>query len=204
MDKNMKSIVIFILSISIISGCSTFNSVFPDRTKEYQQAETLPDLEIPPDLTVGAINNAMSIPGETNRSGSTSQANSTATLNQAIIESINNNKPLLAIPDEFTSAWAEVDQILQNAAVTITSKDQSTGIFNINYSADAPQEDAGFFSRMAFWNRSSAQDYQLSLTGVGNKTELVILDSNGEWNSTQETEILLTTIRDHYNLNRTQ
>ncbi|MGY8815977.1 MAG: outer membrane protein assembly factor BamC [Gammaproteobacteria bacterium] len=200
----MKTIVILILSISIISGCSTFNSIFPDRTKEYQQAEVLPDLEIPPDLTVGAISNSMSIPGEMNRTGRTSQVNSTATINQAVIESVNNNKPLLAIPEEFTRAWAEVDQILQNAAVTITSKDQSTGTFEVNYSADAPQEDAGFFSRMAFWNRGSSSDYKLSLTGVGNKTELVILDSNGEWNSTQETQILLTTIRDHYNLNRTQ
>ncbi len=190
--------------IGLVSGCSTFNSVFPDRSKEYQAAETLPDLEIPPDLTVDAINNSMSILGETRQAARPDSVNATATAKQAVIQSINNNKPLLSIPDEFTVAWTEVESILENARVAINGRDQSVGTFDISYSPDAPQEDEGFFSRISFWNRVSSRDYQLSLTGVGNKTELVILDEKGEWNSDQETDILLTTIRDHYNLTNSQ
>jgi len=72
MGKNMKLIVITLLMIGLVTGCSTFNRVFPDRSKDYQQAETLPDLEIPPDLTGGASSESMTIPGEKSEIGSLS------------------------------------------------------------------------------------------------------------------------------------
>ena len=46
-------------------GCSwfpTFDDVMPDRNKEYQKSASLPDLEIPPDLSSDAISDTLSVP----------------------------------------------------------------------------------------------------------------------------------------------
>ena len=198
----MKLTFTLIILTALLSGCSTFNRVFPDRTNDYREAESLPDLEIPPDLTAGAINANMSVPGEQRNRESGSQAGGD-TVAMAEIESIN-NKPLLSIPDEFTLAWTEVEGILQNAGVIINKSDQTTGMFEVNYYPDAPQEDEGFLSRLAFWKRGGSKPYKLSLTGVGNKTELVVLNMNDEWIADTESDLLLATIRDHYNLAKTQ
>ena len=126
MDKKIKNTVFIVLVIYLITGCSIFNDVFPDRSDDYQRAESLPDLEIPPDLTAGATNDAMTIPGERERAiGSTPEI--TEAPKQASIQSINNNKPLLSIPDEFTIVWGEVEGILQDSGVGTQSPSEAPG-----------------------------------------------------------------------------
>ena len=212
MEGKMKVFLITVLAVTL-TACSTINNVFPDRSREYERAETMPDLEIPPDLVSGGINESMSIPGEDQVAApAQTQAVTTATATpmtatQATIETINNNNNLLAIPEEFTVAWVEVDRILQDAEIQINEQDRNTGIFKVTYSLDGDSRQRGLFTMIRtldFSTSGDSQDYQVSLTGVGNKTELVILDMEGEWVSDENSQSLLTTIRDHYNLSRSQ
>ena len=62
---NGKKLLTLILSL-LLAGTAACG-LFPDRSREYQQSESLPDLEIPPDLTRDAISDRMAIPGERNR-----------------------------------------------------------------------------------------------------------------------------------------
>jgi len=212
MEGKMKVFVITLLMV-LITGCSTINNVFPDRSREYERAQTMPSLEIPPDLVASGINDSMSIPGEATRvvpsqgqATTSSTPASTTNIKQASIESIN-NKPLLSIPEEYTTAWTEVDKILQNAEIKINEQDQATGVVNVSYSIDGQTEDRGLFTMIRTWDwrtSADAEDFQISLTGVGNKTELIILDMDGEWVNDDTSNSLLTTIRDHYNLSHTQ
>lgn len=55
--------LILLLALAGHAGCG----MFPDNSREYQEAEAMPDLEIPPDLTKDAISDRMAIPGERNR-----------------------------------------------------------------------------------------------------------------------------------------
>lgn len=217
MEEKMKVLLIALLAVCL-TACTTFNNVFPDRSTEYERAQTMPDLEIPPDLVASGINESMSIPGESTRVQpaqpqaapspvSTPTTNTTVVTNQATIESINNNKPLLSIPEEFTAAWIEVDRILKDAEIQINEQDRTTGIFKVSYSLDGGGQQRGLFTMIRSLDFSTAgdsQDFQISLTGVGNKTEMVILDMDGEWISDDASNSLLTTIRDHYNLSRSQ
>ncbi|MGH2652169.1 MAG: hypothetical protein ACRDHK_13285, partial [Actinomycetota bacterium] len=53
------------LYLSAMLGCSwfpTFDEVIPDRNKEYQKSASLPDLEIPPDLSSDAVSDTLSVP----------------------------------------------------------------------------------------------------------------------------------------------
>lgn len=204
---------LFLMSLMAVSltACSTINEVFPDRSRDYERAETMPDLEIPPDLVSGGINESMSIPGEpqgaTQGQVQSQMVTSTASVNRASIETIKNNNSLLSIPEEFPSAWQEVEKILQDAEIQINEQDRNTGIFKVTYSLEGGSGQRGLFTMLRtldFSTSGDSQDYQISLTGVGNKTELVVLDMDGEWVSDDNSNSLLSTIRDHYNLSRSQ
>ena len=61
----------FICAVSLLAGCSKLkpklDEVLPDKRTVYKKSKSLPDLEVPPDLTTDAIRDQMAIPqgGET-------------------------------------------------------------------------------------------------------------------------------------------
>ena len=60
--------LLFVTSI-LINGCGSLPSldeVLPDNRDRYQKSRTLPDLEVPPDLTSEALNDPLVIPDEEN------------------------------------------------------------------------------------------------------------------------------------------
>ncbi len=63
----MKNFVVVLLIAVFINGCSTVGRMFPDNSTDYQRAEALPQLEIPPDLSGDGISRSMNIPNEDTR-----------------------------------------------------------------------------------------------------------------------------------------
>lgn len=56
-----------LLGVLAVTGCSylpSFDEVLPDKRTEYRKSQSMPDLEVPPDLTAEAINDSMAIPNE--------------------------------------------------------------------------------------------------------------------------------------------
>lgn len=56
---NLKTISSIFVATTILSGCGAFtllDQVVPDNTKEYRKAETMPPLDVPPDLSTERIN----------------------------------------------------------------------------------------------------------------------------------------------------
>ena len=69
MVSEMKRIVPLLLVLMFsLSACSYLKGLLPDKKNEYKRSETMQDLEVPPDLTADAINDSMSIPGESSAS----------------------------------------------------------------------------------------------------------------------------------------
>lgn len=190
--------------LSLLAGCSGLDRVFPDRRAEYKKAEALPDLEVPPDLTADAINDNMAVPGERNRASLSSQSRATdrETVKRAEILRVEGEKSLLSIPEDFTVSWIEIENTLQGAGVVINEKDQGKGIFNVTYTPQSGEK-KGWLSRLAFWSDDS-ETFLVSLTGVGDKTELVILDVDGEWETGEVAGRLLAEIRTQYNVSKAQ
>ena len=107
-------------------------------------------------------------------------------------------KPYLAIPDEFTRAWRRTSVVMQQAGMTVTERDEAKGLYTISY-FDETEAGAGFFSKMQFWKDGEPIRYQLNLTGVGDQTELVVLDENGDWDSSDNAMRIMSLIRERYN-----
>ena len=184
----MKKTILILLALLSLTACSTFNRTFPDNSDVYKQAETLPDLEIPPDLTKDAITNMMAIPGE-------GAAANTAAPKQAVMQVIN-GKSIVTLPEEFTVAWAQIEQTLLGSGMEIDGQDQQKGTFDVSYTDET--KGSSWFSFLG----SNKDSYVISLTGVGDKTELVVLDEDGEWKPTEESDRILSTLMTQYNIRR--
>ena len=202
-----RSIALAITCLSLLSGCGVFSGldrVMPDRRTDYEKAESLPDLEIPPDLTTDAIQDRMAVPqspampafsarADMSRPGAVSPGIAVST-EGAQLKNAGDGKLYLSLDEELESAWGRVSLALEQAQFEIDEADQDKGLFHVRYlTSDAPQEQRGFWSKLAFWNKTDDPDlYRISLTGVGEKTEVVVVDSNGEWDTSEPAGQLLS------------
>lgn len=112
-------------------------------------------------------------------------------------------KMYLSIPEAFELAWKNTGVALRNSGLQIVGGDADKGFYLVTGGAPQPREKKGFFSRLAFWkgDKSAESSYQINLTGVGNKTELIVVNEDDEWEATDDAARLLALIRDRYPVN---
>ena len=112
-------------------------------------------------------------------------------------------KMYLTIPESFEQAWKNTGVALRNSGLQVTGGDEVKGVYLITSGISQREEKKGFFSRLAFWkDKEAAQTaYQVSLTGVGNKTELIVVNEDDQWETTDEAARILALIRDRYPIN---
>ena len=121
----------------------------------------------------------------------------------AQIQDLGNNKVLLSIPEEYTLAWRRTGEALQRAGLVINSSDQDKGLYHVTYNGTKPEESGwtAKLKKLKFWgkDKNKGTAYQVALTGVGEKTEIVILDEEGSWADNDTTEKILSMIQTQYN-----
>ncbi len=119
---------------------------------------------------------------------------------RAEIKDLENGKILLSIPQEFTYAWHRTEQALERAGFVINDMDQSKGLYYITF-YDTEEKKKGWVSRLAFWKGDGSEGvpYQISLTGVGDKTEIIVLSEEGDWESNDDTDKVLSILQTEYN-----
>lgn len=219
------------IAATVLSGCSmmtrSLDRVFPDKRTEYQQAESLPDLEIPPELSNDRIQDRLAIPPENaapnatfreraatrteapaaapasaattrNRVATTTvAADSTAAApvssGRAQLISAGVGKIYIQLHEAIEPAWQSVGAALRATGLTIEKSKPKRGIYKVRASADAEQKE-GFISKLAFWRKDGSPLYQVSLTEAGADTEIVILDDDGDWDTSAEAGQLLTAL----------
>jgi outer membrane protein assembly factor BamC len=113
---------------------------------------------------------------------------------------LGDDKVYLSLPHEFTRAWTLTEDAILKTGMFIENNDRDKGIYYVLY-FDQQQEEEGMLSKLKFWkdDEPQGQEYQLSLTGVGDKTELVVLDNKGDWADRQQASKILTYIQVQYN-----
>ncbi len=118
------------------------------------------------------------------------------------------NKLYLTLPEDFSGAWRDTGLALEHSrAITIEDQDRARGVYYIRYSPGrgagdpegSEQADRSAWSRLAFWKGDDAKKFQISVTGVGPKTEVVVLDSEGQWDQSKTAAEILELLRNQLN-----
>ena len=115
---------------------------------------------------------------------------------------IDSDRSYLALPSEYTVAWRNTQTVLERAGIIVQGKDESTGIFDIiYYQPEAEEKEKGLLDKLKFWGDDEEEGvpYQISLTGVGDKTEVIVNDEDGNWSNDENAKAILDTILRYYN-----
>ena len=138
---------------------------------------------------------------DTPATGSSSATSNTSRKARAELQNLGENKVFLSVPEEFNRAWSLTESAILDAGMYIDSKDRTKGLYFVTYSGGEEQKKSGLFSRLKFWGKKKeSKAYQISLTGVGEKTELVVLNDKGDWVSQEEATRILTLLQGQYNV----
>lgn len=105
----------------------------------------------------------------------------------------------LSLPNEYSQAWQLTERALIRSGMNIRSQDAESGEYFVLYSPPEGEQQGGWFSRLAFWRGGDRERaYRVSLTDAGERTELALLDEQGEWQSDDEARAILGMIQRQY------
>jgi outer membrane protein assembly factor BamC len=135
--------------------------------------------------------------GESASSGDYVVEGKDASVPMAEIVNSGDGKFYLSYPVEFAEAWSRTGEALAGAGLKVTSSDKGKGTYTVHFE-EAPAEKKGVLSKLAFW-KGDKKEFQLSLTGVGKKTEIVVLDEDGDWDKSDAAGELLSQLKGELN-----
>lgn len=124
---------------------------------------------------------------------------------KAEIQKLAEDKSFLSLPEEFNRAWSLTETAILDAGMFIDNKDRTKGLYYVTYRGqEGEQKKTGLLSKLKFWGNKEPEPkvYQISLTGVGEKTELVVLNEKGDWAKQEEATLILTLLQGQYNSSR--
>lgn len=116
----------------------------------------------------------------------------------ADIVAVGGGKSYLSLEEEFPSAWKTTGKALEQVGVQIKDSDKGRGVYLVQV-AGGDGEGSGVLSKLKFWGGGDGQELQVSLTGVGAKTEVVVLDRDGRWETGEAAMALLNKLHESFN-----
>lgn len=156
---------------------------------------------------VGELNNffhgaSTAAYGKTGSAAATSTSGGAPSRPAAELKTSGDGSLVLSMPEEFSMAWRETQAALERAGLVVSGSDQAKGAYYITYYDPSTQKKKGWLSKLAFWKDDEPRGtpYAVSLTGVGDKTELIVVDEKGKWVSNQDAERILSSIQNQYNI----
>ena len=134
-------------------------------------------------------------------SGESGTGNRKAPEIRAEILSAGEDKEYLTVPDEFSRAWRNIEDVISKSGMYIENKNREKGIYIVIYYSSASDEEKSFLSKLKFWENDDAdgKEFHISLTGVGDKTEIVVLDDKDNWSSSDDAGRILSLLQSQYN-----
>jgi outer membrane protein assembly factor BamC len=120
---------------------------------------------------------------------------------KAEISSAGEGKEYLTIADEFSKAWRNIENAISESGMYIEDKDIENGMYFVIYYAAPDEEKKSLLSKLKFWgdDDEDGKVFHISLTGVGDKTEVVVLDEEDQWLESLDASRILSLLQSQYN-----
>ena len=143
----MLRLSILLLLAATLTGCAIipkFDDVIPDKRTEYKKSKSLPDLEVPPDLTSEAISDSMNIPNEQQatlsqyqrqRGAAAQSATPAATAAPAADEQ------WVSVRDSRYNVWPKLRSYFQGHGYALELDDTELGVLETDWSKPVTEDD---------------------------------------------------------------
>ena len=103
---------------------------------------------------------------------------------QAELLNAGDGKAYLRVSNDFAKVWRNTGFALGQIGAKVEDEDRSRGSYYLRFSdTAAPKPEKGFFSSLAFWRDDDDDEFEIHLTDVGNNTEVIVLDPDGNWDN---------------------
>ena len=141
----IQMLVLGLTAVLAFSGCSKLmpklDDVLPDNRVEYRKSKTLPDLEVPPDLTTDAIKDRMAIPeGGDTATYSTYQERVAKRKRQQEVERsaseavrVLDNEHVLAVTGALPQVWPQLASLMKEFGYELELNDEELGIIETKW-----------------------------------------------------------------------
>ncbi|MDX2504112.1 MAG: outer membrane protein assembly factor BamC [Gammaproteobacteria bacterium] len=89
----------------------------------------------------------------------------------------------LVVKETFPRAWRRTGVALDRISFVVEDRDRENGVYYVQYVDPLAEEKGGFLSGLKFWQDKTAVDqskYQIKLLARGDDTVIIVLDSNGQ------------------------
>jgi len=117
---------------------------------------------------------------------------------RAELISAGGGKIYLTIAEDFGEAWESIATALGRAGIQVEQEDRARGLYFIRLPNTEAREKKGVWSKLKFWGEEN-DVFQLSLTGVGDITEIVVLNTDGKWETGNISGELLSRLNQELN-----
>lgn len=163
-------------------------------------ADTMPAADVAVDEPREAIATPAAAEPAPARAAAPAAAAVPAGSRHAELVSVGGGKFYLTVAEDFPKAWKSTARALESVGVDVKDSDKGRGVYVVEVAQGAASEgEDGVWGKLKFWDRGDTAELQVSLTGVGEKTEVVVLDKNGRWETGDHAGNLLNKLHDAFN-----
>lgn len=188
-------VLLLALAVPMLGGCGVFSGVLghDPQEQQYAKAQSLPPLEVPPDLAGVGGSSALVVPGVDDGSAPAAageQAGGAAPPAELLagdgaaakpvgprIEHGADGAPRLVVPLDFGRAWRTVGKAIEAAEMNVDDRDRLRGLYFVDYRHSKPR---GRLARtLMFWagNETTAKDrFLVLLQSEGDHTNVLVFD----------------------------
>ena len=150
-------VLIFIMTAVSCSYVPKLDNILPDKRTEYKKSESLPDLEVPPDLTAEAINDSMSIPNEgASLSEYQKRRSGGGTSSQAapVTAAADSDEQWISVIGNNENIWPRLRNFISEQGYSLDLDDAELGVLETTWSeASSPKADST--GSASTWNTTS-------------------------------------------------
>ena len=168
--------------LSLLASCAYLPDVgklLPDKKSEYKKSESMPDLEIPPDLTANAINDSMNIPGEASVTLSSYKNPRAPGAADIASGSAETGEQWLTLPMSTQQLWPRLLEFIASENYSVELDDSELGVLETGWSATEQQ--AGLQYRYKYKIFAEAGAAPDSSTLVISQLRQTRIDDNADW-----------------------
>jgi uncharacterized lipoprotein len=183
-----------LLALPLLGGCGMLSGLLghDPQEQQYGQAQALPPIEVPPDLTGAGGTSALVVPGIDDGSAvgqAAAEGGASAPPEQlagdaggqqpavARVERGADGAPRLVVPEDFSRAWRSVGKAIEAADMRVDDRDRSRGLYFVDYQHSKRR---GRVARtLMFWggDETTAKDrFLVLLQSAGEQTNVLVFD----------------------------